>query len=174
MSSVVVGDQAALDRWPRPPSCAIWRGHGQQPLGGAGGRYRRWRGRRGPCRFRSSSPLRVSLADSIHCRIQPMDRRRGASSRRSGRTRCKPSPGSVQVLELPAREPLSPIRIRPGRRPVPGRVRKQSGGGRELPILRWPSATRRASRPLSLRSGRCAVPESGITRLAKRTRCHHM
>jgi hypothetical protein len=55
---------------------------------------------RPPWRSRSSWPLKVSLTDSIHRRIQPMDPWRGASSRRSGWTPATTGGRDHMIVDL--------------------------------------------------------------------------
>src|SRR2546421_12392093 len=61
---------------------------------------------RPPWRSRSNWPLRVSLTDSIHCRIQPMDPVPGRLVLAVGADQVQPEPGGDQVLELAAGEAL--------------------------------------------------------------------
>ena len=91
---------------------------------------------RPPCRSRSSWPLRVSLTDSIHCRIQPIDPCRGVSSLPVRPDQVQPVPGGDQVLELASGEPLVPDQrqARP-QRAGPGSVGQQFRGSLALPDL---------------------------------------
>ena len=87
-------------------------GHGQHPLGDPG-----VEALGGPAAvpLQVELALRVSLTDSIHCRIQPMDPCRGASPRRSGRTRCRPDPVVTRASNSRPAKPLSPTRVSRGR-----------------------------------------------------------
>src|SRR5438552_10365979 len=112
MGSVVIADQAPLDRCSGGPVVPDGGGHGQQPLGDAG------IGARGGA---AAVAFEVELAlEGVVDRLDPLPDPAdvpvaGASPRRSGRTRCSPSPVVTRSSKSRPANPLSPIRVSPGR-----------------------------------------------------------
>ena len=110
MGSVVVADQRPLDGCIGSP--VVPDAHGRQALGDPG-----VQALGGP----AAVPLQVELAlEGVVDRLDPLpdpaDRAvPGASSLRSGRTRCSPYPVVTRSSNSRPANPLSPMRIRPGR-----------------------------------------------------------
>src|SRR5512142_40729 len=145
MGSVVIGDQRPLDGFAGGPVVPDARGHGQQPLGDAGV---------GALGGAAAVAFEIQLAlEGVVDRLDPLPDPAdgpvpGASSRRSGRTRCSLNSLVTKSSKSRPANPLSPIRVRPGRS-APVRAAWASNSPATSRSRSWgrPGTRPRASRP---------------------------